>query len=380
MSRARSSSFLLPAVAGAAATFCGIGLSRFAYVPLFPATVAAGWITGPEGGFVGALNFAGYLAGVAGGRALSRTLGLHRALDGGMACAGLSFLACAFDGGVVWLAVWRFVAGGAGGVLMGLVGPAVQGAVEPGRRGLAGGTVVAGVGVGIVTGSLAVPLLLRFGLPAAWAGLGGGILVLWLLVRRHWPAPAPAGDADAARRPGAGMLYLLYALLGAGIVPHMIYFADLAVRARGFDLGTGARLWLLFGVGGIAGTLLCGRAADTWGARQALRFGAAIQVAALISSLATAPALLAVSGFLGGISALGLSAAALARCRELAGPAAGAVWIRATAAYAAAQAASGFVLAELFRALGSHDALFAAGLGLSVVGLAAAAVLPPDRS
>jgi hypothetical protein len=58
-----SSVGLRPALAGAAATFSGIGLSRFAYVPLFPAMVSAGWVTGPEGGLLGAFNLAGYLAG-----------------------------------------------------------------------------------------------------------------------------------------------------------------------------------------------------------------------------------------------------------------------------------------------------------------------------
>ena len=43
---ATTDSFLRPALAGAAATFSGIGLARFAYVPLFPAMVGAGWISG----------------------------------------------------------------------------------------------------------------------------------------------------------------------------------------------------------------------------------------------------------------------------------------------------------------------------------------------
>jgi membrane protein YqaA with SNARE-associated domain len=56
-------SSLSPAFAGAASTLSGIGLARFAYVPLFPAMVAAGWVTGAEGGFLGAVNLAGYLIG-----------------------------------------------------------------------------------------------------------------------------------------------------------------------------------------------------------------------------------------------------------------------------------------------------------------------------
>src|SRR3954468_24421787 len=86
---------LRPVLAGAAATLSGIGLARFAYVPLFPAMVAAGWATGAEGGFLGAVNFSGYLIGVLGGRTLGQRIGATRALDGGMALAPLAFAGCA---------------------------------------------------------------------------------------------------------------------------------------------------------------------------------------------------------------------------------------------------------------------------------------------
>ena len=98
---------LRPAFAGAAATLSGIGLARFAYVPLFPAMVTAGWVTGAEGGFLGAVNFAGYLVGVLGGRMLGRRIGTAWVLDGGMGLAALAFAACAWNGGLVWLAFWR---------------------------------------------------------------------------------------------------------------------------------------------------------------------------------------------------------------------------------------------------------------------------------
>src|SRR5947199_81032 len=91
-----------PAFAGAAATLSGIGLARFAYVPLFPAMVAAGWVTGAEGGFLGAVNLAGYLIGVLGGRTLAQRLGTARALNVGMGLAALAFAACAWNGGVIW--------------------------------------------------------------------------------------------------------------------------------------------------------------------------------------------------------------------------------------------------------------------------------------
>src|SRR5262249_30419904 len=104
---ARATSSLGPAFAGAAATLSGIGLARFAYVPLFPAMVTAGWVTGPEGGLLGAMNLAGYLVGVLGGRTLAVRVGTPRALDTGMGLAALAFAACAWNGGLAWLALWR---------------------------------------------------------------------------------------------------------------------------------------------------------------------------------------------------------------------------------------------------------------------------------
>lgn len=350
-----------------AATFSGIGLSRFAYVPLFPAMVAAGWINGAEGGFLGALNFAGYLGGVLGGRSVARRTGTPAALDAGMCLAALAFAACAVDLGAAWLGVWRFVAGVAGGVLMALAGPAVQGAVEPSRRGIAGGIVISGVGIGIVAASVAIPPTLTFGISAVWLCLALIVAVLWFAVRPSWPrTPVAAPPAVPAR---SAVLQTAYGISGAGIVPHMVYFADLAVRGHGLSPVAGSALWLVFGSGALAGTLLAGRLADRLGAGPALRVWLAVQVVALAASLSGHPALLAASGFLGGFSALGLTTIALARARELAGPAAGGVWVKATAAYAVAQAATSLVLAALFARTETHAHIFLVGLGLSVAAL-----------
>src|SRR4051794_41949404 len=99
------SSSLSPTFAGAAATLSGVGLARFAYVPLFPAMVAAGWATGAEGGFLGAVNLAGYLIGVLGGRTLAQRLGTARGLDVGLGLAALAFAARGRDGGGRWVGV-----------------------------------------------------------------------------------------------------------------------------------------------------------------------------------------------------------------------------------------------------------------------------------
>lgn len=363
-----------PALAGAGAICAGIGLARFAYVPLFPAMVGAGWVDGGGGGLLGAANLAGYLLGVMGGRGLAARVGVPRTLDAGMGLAALSFLACALPGGLAWFGLWRGLAGVAGGLLMALSGPAVQASVPPAARGTAGGIVMAGAGSGVVAAGLLVPALLQGGLPLAWMGLALGTAVLWALLRRWWPDPVmPAALAAGEAVPRALRLLLAYALSGAGMVAPMVYLADLAVRGRGLPIAAGAAVWALFGLGAMAGTLTGGRVAGRIGGRRALPAWMAVQVLALGAALLPWWPALLLAGPLGGFAGIGATAVTLAAARDLAGVQAGVVWIRATASYAVAQAGIAFALAALFAATGdSHAAVFGAGLAFSAAALAVA--------
>ncbi|HWX49752.1 MAG TPA: YbfB/YjiJ family MFS transporter [Roseomonas sp.] len=363
-------------LAGAGALCAGLGLARFAYVPLFPALVAAGWVDGAQAGLLGACNFTGYLLGALGGRGLGRRLGVPAALDLGMGLVVLAFLACALPWGLAWLGLWRGLAGVAGGVLMGLAGPAVQAVVPPAQRGAAGGIVVSGVGAGVVLGALAVPALHPVGVAGSWLGLAVLGALLWLPLRRFWPNP-PA--AEITHRPGglavprAWLLLLAYGLSAAGMTAPMVYLADLGVRGRGLGPAAVALLWVLFGLGGIAGTLAGGRIAGRLGGRRTLTAWAAVQVVALSATLLPGAAMVLLAAPVCGFSGVGISAVALAAARERASAAAGQLWVRATAIYALAQAGTGFVLAALFHATGdSHAAVFGVGLGLSVGALLAA--------
>jgi predicted MFS family arabinose efflux permease len=369
---------LTPAFAGAAATCAGNGLARFAFVPLFPALVTAGWVTGAEAGALGAANLAGYLLGALGAQTAGRRLGTRSALGAGMAGLVVSLLLCAIPGGVIWLLPWRFLAGVAAGVLMSLAGPAAQRAAPPSLRGTASGIVVGGIAVGIAAGALAVPALLLVGPSTAWLGLAALVAGLWIFAQPRFPAD-PGGRTEGGRPPLMPFLLLAYALSGAGLVPHMIYLADFAARGFGLGVTAGSGIWLLFGLGGLAGTILGGRASDRIGGPAAARIWLGVQVAALVFALLPWWPALLFSALAGGFAAVGISAVTLAWAREVAGPAAGALWVRATVGFAVTQAATGFGFAAVFGATGeSHHAVFLGGLLFSALGLAA--TLAPHRA
>ena len=237
------------------------------------------------------------------------------------------------------------MAGVAGGLLMALAGPATQASVPPARRGTAGGLVIAGVGIGIATGAVAVPALLAAGVSATWLGLAALVALLWAFAHPHWPRMALTGVAaarlDPALRGPARLLTLTYALHAAGMVPPMVYLADLAARGRGLGVGIGAATWLVFGLAGMAGGIFSGRATDRLGGRATLRLWLLIQAVALALALPPWAGLVLPAAAASGFAAVGVTTVTLTVGREIAGLQATALWVQCTAAFAVTQTAGG---------------------------------------
>ena len=369
-------------LAGLCATLVGIGLARFAYTPLIPALIAAGWFAPAPAAYLGAANLAGYLAGALLARRMAAHGSAAAVLRTMMAVATAAFFACAAPLPFAWFFAWRFAAGVAGGGLMVLAAPTVLAHVPAARRGLAGGAIFTGVGLGIAASGTLVPLLLRAGLSATWCGLGALALVLSALASGGWPdardGPVAAPAAAPARSrplPALRALYVEYALNAAGLVPHMVFLVDFVARGLGRGLEVGAQHWVLFGVGAVVGPMVTGYMADRIGFAGALRVAFVVQAAAIaLPSLSTGPVALSVSSLVAGAFVPGIVPLVLGRVLELAPadePGRRAAWSLATAAFALGQAAAAYGFSFLFaRAGDGYAMLFGLGAGALVLALA----------
>lgn len=361
------------AFAGAAATASGNGLARFAFVPLFPAMVSAGWVTGGQAGALGALTLVGSLIGTLGGRRVALRTSIPALLNIGMATIFFALLCCSWNGGIWWLSVWRFLAGVGGGILMALAGPSAVATTSVDRRGLVGGIVIAGVGFGIAGGALAVPLFLwGGGIAGSWLGLAILVAILWIAACRHWPAVTLGSGIGSSPRQGMGLI-VTYALHSAGMVPAMVYLADLAVRRLHLDIRIGSLLWFVFGIAGVIGGMSAGRLTDYLGGRTVLKALLTMQVIASALCLQPLTALIVPAAALAGFVAVGTTTVVLFLVQERAGSYATHIWVRCTAAYSIIQAVVALLLAGVFTATNeSHAMVFAIGLGFSVAAQVAA--------
>ena len=268
-------------LAALSANLVAIGLARFGYTPLIPALIAAGWFAPSAAVYLGAANLAGYLAGALAARRVGQALGAAKTLRGAMALTAASLLACAFPLGFGWYFVWRFVSGLTGGAAMALAAPAVLADLPPERRAIAGGAIFTGVGLGIAASGTLVPALVEWGVREAWFGLAALALALTAVDLARLAAgrgPGPVVLAARLLRPRSGALYLEYALIAAGQVPHMVFLVDFIARGLG-QACRGVAYWIVFGLGALVGPLVAGHLGDRFGFRSPLRLLFAWQAA-----------------------------------------------------------------------------------------------------
>lgn len=378
--------YWLPIFAGLCASLVSVGLARFAYTPLIPALIHAQWFSAGDVVYLSAANLIGYLIGALGGRPLGQRLGNRLALRLMMVVVTLSFLACAWPLSMLWFFAWRLLSGIAGGVIIVLVAATVLPHVPAARKGLASGAIFVGVGLGVAASGTLVPPLLSLGLQDTWLGLGLLALVLtaasWFgwPVDQHHPAPTAASTpVEPARRtdPAVWLLYVQYGLMAAGLVPVMVFLVDYVARGLGAGAHTGAMVWVMYGVGAIAGPVTYGLVADKLGGRMGMRLMLGIQAIALaLLCFSHGTLALMLLAIVFGSFPPGIVPLALARIHELIPDHKSQQlgWSRATVSFATCQAITGYAYSAVFNATGGkHVALF----GIACAALVLAILLEP---
>lgn len=245
------------------------------------------------------------------------------------------------------------------------------------RRGIVGGVIFSGVGLGIAASGTLVPLLLHAGLPQTWCGLGILSAFLTVVSWASWPRHAAATtnrQIARARRhpPHIRALMLEYGLNAAALVPHMVFFVDFVARSLGRGLDVGSQYWVIYGLGAVIGPLLTGHLADRAGFAVALRLAFLLQAAAIaIPLVTTGSAGLLVSSLVVGAFTPGIAPLVLGRIHEIVpvdSEAQRAAWSRVTASFALCQAAAAYGFSYLFSRAGGYLDMFA--IGACAAGLA----------
>ncbi|TCR62510.1 YbfB/YjiJ family MFS transporter [Bosea sp. BK604] len=379
--------------AGLCASLDSIGLARFAFTPLIPELIEAGWFSAPSVAYLAAANLAGYVCGALLGRPIAGRLANEHVLRIMMVLICAAFFACAFPFSFAWYFGWRFLSGFAGGVVMVLVAATILPHVPPARKGAAGGAIFLGLGLGIAGSGTIIPLLLGLGLAQTWIGLGIISTVLtavsWFawpsskLSRRDEPKAAPERVARFGR--DVRLVYVQYALMATAAVAPMVFLVDFV--ARGLRAGThlGSVFWAIYGLGAIAGPPLYGYLADRIGPKPTMRLVSLIFAVALAGFYATDNlTVLAGLTIIIGTFAPGIVPLVLARVHEAIPRSASRqnlAWGRASIISAAAMAVAAYAYSALFNATGGdHRLLFLMAAGLLVVSLISDFGLPAKVS
>ncbi|WP_348675593.1 YbfB/YjiJ family MFS transporter [uncultured Abyssibacter sp.] len=357
---------------GFCATLVGIALGRFAYPPLIPEMIQAGWLTPAEAAQAGAANLVGYCLGAILTLVAPRSE-RHSLIPTALVFVVISFLACAIPLGLWWMNAWRFVCGMAGAWLMVRGVSAALTAVSPLERARVSGVTFTGIGLGTLLTAGVATALPWIGPTTAWllmAGLAGLAAMIglrgWIVMQAERPTEVGASHGVTPRGwwlVAPVLVIGAYAFEAVGIVPHGVFWVDFLVRERGMSQGFAAVQWWIVGFGSLIGPTVIVRMAGRVGVPMMLQACYAATALAVVVPVVTGhPVTLTLSSLVIGAlvpGAVSMTSAALA---EIAGAAAHARWwAGATVAFAIGQANGAAIMAGWYGRIEQYVPLFVAG-------------------
>ncbi|MBM7071197.1 YbfB/YjiJ family MFS transporter [Shewanella sp. 202IG2-18] len=270
-------------VCGICATIIGLGIGRFAFVPLIPAMVSHDWYSEALTGYLGSSTLLGYLIGGITAHRLSEKFGSANTIKLSMVIITIVYFGCFNPFTYPWFVFCRLWAGIAGAWLTIIAPGYIFYRTAPEYKARVSGAIFSGIGLGVVVSGYIVPHLLDISLSSAWIGLGSAALFFTLLSWRFWVPLKQLNNGSAhqqvkeaytlANSPHKKMVVMLlaaYALDAVGFLAHTIYWVNFIVQDLNMSFMDGGFYWVMFGVGAIIGPYLTGYLGDKVGLERVL--------------------------------------------------------------------------------------------------------------
>ena len=371
------------AVDGALALAAAMGIGRFAYTALLPATQRALEMADDVAGALASANLVGYLAGVLLARRLVVRPERGAALRLGLAATVAATALGAATTSILAWAVLRTLAGLASGLVFVLASAAPLEAAAA-----HGGILYAGVGVGIALSGAVAALSPAAAFAIPWTVLAAAAAALawpaWSRLATTPGATSPvAGPAPGRAELGLRRLAAAYFLEGLGYIVCGTFAVAAVRRTPGLER-LAPWTWVLTGLAAAPSALLWAAAGNRLGLRRALAAAYLLQAAgmALPALWRSGTAALAGAALFGG-TFMGITTLAMAAGRALAPEAPGRMVATLTAVYGVGQVLGPLLAGSLSRRVGDHGPAVlaaAAAVGLGGALLAARARPGPDPS
>jgi predicted MFS family arabinose efflux permease len=266
------------AIAGLCSLFIGLGLCRFCYTPIIPALINQHWVTESGASYLGTINFFGYFLGAFLGQRVNKYLEIPTVIKINLITSIIGLALCAINLGFVWLALWRFIVGITGAMLMVLTPSTILKKVPVNVRGRVSGMMFTGIGIGIILSGIFFPFLAKTSIMSAWLAAA---LLCSVATMIAWPAfskkhylkitqPREQTTIDRSHLFIIILLVIAYSLFAIGQIPHTLFLVDYVHRKLELSLITSGMFWTVFGIGSLMGPFIAGFIADKVGVYKAL--------------------------------------------------------------------------------------------------------------
>jgi len=262
-----------------------MGISRFAYTPIFPLMKLEFSFTDKFAGYLASINYFGYLLGALAGGAIKwpqdRTKSLRLFLTANI----ISIVAMGLTVDYSYWFILRFIAGLTSGIVFVLIASIIMDFIAQNGLPSWAGLLYGGVGLGIFISGLLVPLFNFYGgWQSAWLGLGvlsiilGTLTWLWVFDERTEIKSQTTNQQNATKSISLPWLIMSYGLEGLGYIVSGTFLVAIINALRGFSSFSSSISWAFVGIAAAPSCILWVKMANRWGHIAMLKLAYFIQV------------------------------------------------------------------------------------------------------